>query len=70
MTLDITARLLPEMILPTDAAEAVLLGRVWRPDVGGPSVVTIRGGEVFDVSATFSTSSASSRLPRSTAMPV
>ena len=58
MTLDITARLLPEMILPTDAAEAVLLGRVWRPDVGGPSVVTIRGGEVFDVSATFSTSSA------------
>ena len=30
--------------LPDDAATAALAGRVWRPDVGGPSVVALRGG--------------------------
>ncbi|MBM3568229.1 MAG: fumarylacetoacetate hydrolase family protein [Alphaproteobacteria bacterium] len=30
---------------------AVLLGRAWRPDVGGPSIVTLRGGEVIDITA-------------------
>ncbi len=40
-----------EDILPADADRATLVGRVWRPgDVPGPSVVTIRGGEVRDVS--------------------
>ena len=37
--------------LPVDAASATLAGRVWRPDRNGPSVVTIRDGMVFDISA-------------------
>jgi fumarylacetoacetate (FAA) hydrolase family protein len=42
-------------VLPEDAAQASLAGRVWRPDVAGPSVVAIRAGEAVDVSATFPT---------------
>jgi len=41
--------------LPDDAARATLAGRVWRPDLAGPSVVAIRDGAVLDVSATFPT---------------
>jgi fumarylacetoacetate (FAA) hydrolase family protein len=41
--------------LPDDAADAVLAGRVWRPDVGGPSVVAVRDGALVDVSASFPT---------------
>ncbi|HVZ10607.1 fumarylacetoacetate hydrolase family protein [Rhodopila sp.] len=41
--------------LPDDAADAALAGRVWRPDLGGPSVVAVRGAEVFDVSPAFPT---------------
>jgi fumarylacetoacetate (FAA) hydrolase family protein len=37
--------------LPLDAARAVLVGRVWRPDVDGPVVVTVRDGELIDLSA-------------------
>ena len=33
-------------VLPDDAAEAALAGRVWRPDVGGPSVVAVRDGDL------------------------
>ena len=36
--------------LPDDAANAALAGRVWRPDAGGPSVVALRNGAVFDIS--------------------
>ncbi len=36
--------------LPEDAAHATLAGRVWRPDAGGPSVVALRDGAVFDIS--------------------
>jgi fumarylacetoacetate (FAA) hydrolase family protein len=36
--------------LPEDAANATLAGRVWRPDIGGPSIVALRGGVVFDIS--------------------
>ncbi len=42
-------------VLPDDAANAVLAGRVWRPDVGGPSVVAVRSGALLDVSAAFPT---------------
>jgi fumarylacetoacetate (FAA) hydrolase family protein len=35
--------------LPADAARAALAGRVWRPDVRGPSVVAIRADGVYDV---------------------
>jgi len=41
--------------LPDDHASATLAGRVWRPDVGGPSVVAIRNGEVFDITDTYAT---------------
>jgi fumarylacetoacetate (FAA) hydrolase family protein len=43
------------LTLPEDAATAALAGRVWRPDVGGPSVVALRGGTLIDISATFPT---------------
>ena len=42
-------------VLPEDAGVASLAGRVWRPDMGGPSVVAIRDGAVLDMSATFPT---------------
>ena len=42
-------------VLPVDAAEAALAGRVWRPEVGGPSVVAVRGGQLFDISTSFPT---------------
>jgi fumarylacetoacetate (FAA) hydrolase family protein len=41
--------------LPADAERAVLVGRIWRPDLGGPSVVALRGGRVVDVTATWRT---------------
>jgi fumarylacetoacetate (FAA) hydrolase family protein len=41
--------------LPDDADRASLAGRVWRPELAGPSVVAIRDGGVFDVSAAFPT---------------
>ena len=37
--------------LPDDAAIATLAGRVWRPDRNGPSLVAIRDGAAFDISA-------------------
>jgi fumarylacetoacetate (FAA) hydrolase family protein len=36
--------------LPQDAANATLVGRAWRPDAGGPSVVALRDGVAFDIS--------------------
>ena len=49
--------LTPANTLPDDGFAGVLAGRVFRPDVEGPSVVAIRAGGVFDVSATFPTMS-------------
>ncbi|MCR4282446.1 MAG: fumarylacetoacetate hydrolase, partial [Bauldia sp.] len=37
--------------LPEDHERAVLVGRAWRPEVGGPSVIIVRGVEVVDISA-------------------
>ena len=42
--------------LPKDADAATLAGRVWRPDLGGPAVVTLRDGQVIDVTPSFPTS--------------
>src|SRR3954466_1918496 len=44
-------------ILPDDFAGAALMGRVWRPDLAGPSVVAIRQDGVFDVTDEFPTAS-------------
>ena len=41
--------------LPADAGKALLVGRVWRPDMQGPSVVIIRDDKVIDISAVFPT---------------
>ena len=35
--------------LPEDAERACLVGRAWRPDRDGPSVVTVRDGQVIDI---------------------
>ena len=32
-----------ETVLPSDGTVGTLIGRVWRPDVDGPSVVVCRG---------------------------
>jgi fumarylacetoacetate (FAA) hydrolase family protein len=41
--------------LPTDATAGTLVGRVWRPELGGPSVVAVRADGVFDISRSFAT---------------
>ncbi len=41
--------------LPVDGYAGALVGRVWRPDVSGPSVVAVRAEGVFDASAVFPT---------------
>lgn len=43
----------PAGFLPEDFAQALLVGRVWRSggDHEGPSVVLVRAGEVFDITA-------------------
>lgn len=41
--------------LPEDEAAAALVGRIWRPDVEGPSVVSICDGSVFDITHDFPT---------------
>lgn len=41
--------------LPADAGAAALAGRAWRPDVEGPSVVAVRDGQVFDITAAYPT---------------
>jgi fumarylacetoacetate (FAA) hydrolase family protein len=40
--------------LPIDRAGA-LAGRIWRPDVDGPSVVAVRGERLVDISRVFPT---------------
>jgi fumarylacetoacetate (FAA) hydrolase family protein len=50
-----TLSLTPANTLPADAERAALAGRVWRPDLGGPSIVTLRGEELVDVTASFAT---------------
>jgi fumarylacetoacetate (FAA) hydrolase family protein len=45
----------PSTTLPADGTAGALAGRVWRPDLGGPSVVALRGDAVYDVSKAFPT---------------
>jgi fumarylacetoacetate (FAA) hydrolase family protein len=42
-------------VLPDDGASGALAGRVWRPELDGPSVVAVRRDGVFDVSGAFPT---------------
>jgi fumarylacetoacetate (FAA) hydrolase family protein len=45
-------RITKDLTLPADAARATLAGRVWRPDLQGPSVVAVRADGVYDLTAT------------------
>ena len=42
-------------ILPTDAEQACLIGRVWNPEVSGPCVVVYRDGDLLDIRPSFPT---------------
>ncbi|HEX3680144.1 MAG TPA: fumarylacetoacetate hydrolase, partial [Galbitalea sp.] len=42
-------------LLPADGVGGALAGRIWDPAVGGPSVVAVRDGGVWDVAADFPT---------------
>lgn len=42
-------------MLPANPETAKLVGRVWRADVDGPSIVILRDGDLIDVSATYPT---------------
>src|SRR6202047_1985800 len=44
-----------QSILPKDWPQGCLVGRVWRPDIQGPSVVVLRDGALLDISETFPT---------------
>ena len=43
--------------LPEDYADAELVGRAWLPRAGGPVLVRVHGGEVYDLSTVAATSS-------------
>ena len=58
-----TMQLQETTTLPRDGFAGALIGRVWRPDVGGPSVVLARGGSLFDITAAFATVSALCEAP-------
>jgi len=45
----------PSDLLPDDAHRAVLLGRLFDPEVGGPCVVHLRGDRLVDVTAVAAT---------------
>lgn len=55
MTLTLNDHLKPERTLPVDHGKAALAGRAWRPELAGPSVVTLHGEDLFDISAEFPT---------------
>lgn len=39
------------LFLEADDLAGTFVGRVWRPDVSGPSIVTLRDGEVIDITS-------------------
>lgn len=58
MTSRLEAALRPDRALPGDGTAAILVGRAWVPGhPPGPSVVAVRGGDVFDISTTAATMS-------------
>ena len=50
------------LTLPQDFARAALAGRIWRPELGGPSIVAVRADGIYDISATASTMTALSEM--------
>jgi len=47
--MSLSAPLTAAMILPEDSGSALLVGRVWSDVAGGPCVVLVRGGDLFDL---------------------
>ncbi|MEO6959509.1 MAG: fumarylacetoacetate hydrolase family protein [Burkholderiaceae bacterium] len=46
----------PSSCLPDDLNDALLIGRLWRPaPINGPSVIVVRGGQVFDITSVVET---------------
>ena len=43
-------RMTEALTLPQDGTAGALAGRVWRPDVEGPSVVAVRADGIYDIS--------------------
>src|SRR5437763_1511967 len=43
----------PRSTLPADSTAGTLVGRVWRPELDGPSVVAIRADGVFAISRSY-----------------
>src|SRR5687768_18253649 len=52
---NMTLRLSRTSTLPADGVAGTLVGRVWRPDVEGPSVVILRDDGLHDITAAFPT---------------
>jgi len=50
-----TFQLDPTATLPADGTDGTLVGRLWRPDLEGPSVVALRADGCYDVSCAFPT---------------
>jgi fumarylacetoacetate (FAA) hydrolase family protein len=55
---DIRRRLTPAAALPVDHERALLVGRAWLPEAGGPAVVRVTANGVYDVSRVAPTMSA------------
>ncbi len=53
--LQIQSFLEPKVALPADGTRGSLVGRIWRPDVRGPSLVRLVGHEVIDITRTYPT---------------
>jgi fumarylacetoacetate (FAA) hydrolase family protein len=45
----------PATTLPADGTSGTLVGRIWRPDVEGPSVVVAKGDGLHDITRAFPT---------------
>ncbi|WP_087872064.1 fumarylacetoacetate hydrolase family protein [Arthrobacter globiformis] len=58
-----TAPAIPEAVLPEDADQALLIGRVWDPETGGPRVAAVSGDSIFDLTRLAGTVSELLELP-------
>jgi fumarylacetoacetate (FAA) hydrolase family protein len=48
-------RLTPAATLPADGTTGALVARLWRPDLGGPSVCAVRADGLHDITASYPT---------------
>src|SRR5690625_6190225 len=55
MSTDLTTALADTPLLPQDIDDATVIGRVWDPAAGGPSVVRILADDVLDLSGSVAT---------------